>query len=262
VLYDAFHHIPNPGRLLREMRRVLKPDGIVGMSEPGRGHSTSPPSVAETAATGVLEQELVLEDIADQAIAAGFAAAHVIADTQAPLIELDARELRPFMGGRGFARYWRNLCAELDGHHYILLFVADPRPTTARPKRLQAVLTADAPASAICMRAGQPGRLSIDLYNAGDTTWLHQPNQPGWTRLGAHLHRSGRTRPLVDFDWLRAALPADVPPEGRVRIAVELPPIADPGDYLVVLDLVIEGNAWFAERGSLTLELACRVSSQ
>jgi SAM-dependent methyltransferase len=262
VLYDAFHHIPNPGRLLREMRRVLKPDGIVGMSEPGRGHSTSPPSVAETAATGVLEQELVLEDIADQAIAAGFAAAHVIADTQAPLIELDARELRPFMGGRGFARYWRNLCAELDGHHYILLFVADPRPTTARPKRLQAVLTADAPASAICMRAGQPGRLSIDLYNAADTTWLHQPNQPGWTRLGAHLHRSGRTRPLVDFDWLRAALPADVPPEGRVRIAVELPPIADPGDYLVVLDLVIEGNAWFAERGSLTLELACRVSSQ
>jgi SAM-dependent methyltransferase len=81
VLYDAFHHIPNPGRLLREMRRVLKPDGIVGMSEPGRGHSTSPPSVAETAATGVLERELVLEDIADQAMAAGFTSAPSWMDT-------------------------------------------------------------------------------------------------------------------------------------------------------------------------------------
>ena len=262
VLYDAFHHIPNPERLLREMRRVLKPDGIVGMSEPGRGHSTSPPSVAETAATGVLEKELVLEDIADQAIAAGFAAAHVIADTQAPLLELDARQLRRFMGGRGFARYWRNLCAELDGHHYILLFAANPRPTTARPKRLQAVITTEDRRMVISMRAGQPGRLAIDLYNAGDTTWLHQPNQPGWTRLGAHLHRTGQARPLVDFDWLRAPLPADVPAEGRARIAVELPPIAEPGDYLVVIDLVIEGSAWFAERGSLTLEVPCLVSSQ
>jgi hypothetical protein len=57
-------------------------------------------------------------------------------------------------------------------------------------------------------------------------------------------------------------LPADVPAEGRGRIAVELPPIAEPGDYLVVIDLVIEGSAWFAERGSLTLEVPCSVRSQ
>ena len=128
-------------RLLREMRRVLKADGIVAMSEPGRGHSTSPPSVAETASTGVLERELVVEDIAESALAAGFAAARVVADTQVPLVEIDVRQLRSFMGGRGFARYWRNLCAELDGHHYILLFAGDPRPTTAQPKRLQAIIT-------------------------------------------------------------------------------------------------------------------------
>ncbi len=139
------------------------------MSEPGRGHSTSPPSVAETAATGVLEQELVLEDIADRAIAAGFAAAHVIADTQAPLARTGRAAAAPFMGGRGFARYWRNLCAELDGHHYILLFAADPRPTTARPKRLQAVISTGWSGDRIRMRRGQAGRLAVELYNAGDT---------------------------------------------------------------------------------------------
>ena len=35
VVYDAFHHIPNQRRLLSEMRRVLRPHGMVVMSEPG-----------------------------------------------------------------------------------------------------------------------------------------------------------------------------------------------------------------------------------
>lgn len=260
VLYDAFHHIPNQERLLREMRRVLRRDGIVAMSEPGRGHATSPPSVAETASTGVLEQELVLEDIAERAIAAGFTAVHVIADTQVPLAEVDARQLRSFMGGRGFARYWRNLCAELDGHHYILLFAGDPRPTTAQPQRLRAVISLVAPEREVSVGAGQPGRLMVDLNNAGDTRWLHRPDQAGWTRFGVHLHQAGRARPLVDHDWLRVSLPHDVPPDSRLRIEVVLPAIAEPGDYLLVFDLVVEGVAWFAERGSLTLDVPCRVT--
>jgi hypothetical protein len=40
---------------------------------------------------------------------------------------------------------------------------------------------------------------------------------------------------------------------------VVLPAIAEPGDYLLVFDLVVEGVAWFAERGSLTLDVPCRV---
>jgi SAM-dependent methyltransferase len=258
VLYDAFHHLPNPRRLLGEMRRILKADGIVAMSEPGRGHSTSPPSVAETASTGVLEQELVIEEIAEWAIAAGFAAARVVADSQTPLAEIDVRQLRSFMGGRGFARYWRNLCAELDGHHYILLFAGDPSPTTAQPKRLQAVITSAA--GAVTTPPGRSARLTVDLYNAGDTRWLHTEGRPGWTRLGGHLHRNDRSRSLVDFDWFRLSLPRDVAPEEQVRLEMQLPPIAGPGDYLLVFDLVIEGCAWFAERGSLTLDVPYRVA--
>ena len=228
------------------------------MSEPGRGHSTSPSSVAETASTGVLERELVVEDIAESALAAGFAAARVVADTQVPLVEIDVRQLRSFMGGRGFARYWRNLCAELDGHHYILLFAGDPRPTTAQPKRLQAVIRMAATERDITTPPGRSARLAVDLYNAGDTRWLHTENEAGWTRLGAHLHRADHSRSLVDFDWLRIS--DDVAPEGRVRLEMQLPPIAEAGDYLLVFDLVIEGSTWFAERGSLTLDVPYRVA--
>jgi len=259
ILYDAFHHIPNPDRLLREMRRALKPEGMVAMSEPGRGHSTSPPSVAETAATGVLENELVLEDIADRAIVAGFAAVRIIVDTRVPVGEIDAHQLRPFMGGHGFAHYWKHLCAELDGHHYILLFAASPEATTVRPKRLLAMITIVGTRGELTMRAGQRQSLDIHLYNAGDTRWLHRAGEPGWTRLGAHLHRGGRARPIVDFDWLRASLPHDVAPDATARLSVELPAIAEAGEYLVIFDLVIEGSAWFAERGSLSLEVPCRV---
>jgi SAM-dependent methyltransferase len=261
VLYDAYHHLPNPADLLREMRRVLAPDGIVGMSEPGRGHAGSAPSVAEAQVTGVLENELALEDIGEAARSCGFAAARVIVANRLPAFEIEMADLRSFMGGKGFARYWQALSAGLDGHHYILLFAGDPVPSTTRPKLLRARLRPASPMAR--MQQGITGRLMLTLHNAGDTRWLAAANAPGWTRLGAHLyaeHSAGRPSTLLDFDWLRVALPADVDPDGMVRISVQLPAIDRPGEYLLVFDLVIEGVAWFADRGSMPLEVPCRVA--
>jgi SAM-dependent methyltransferase len=259
VLYDAYHHLPNPSHLMREMRRLLTADGIVGMSEPGRGHAASAPSEAEAAATGVLENELALEDIAEVALSCGFAAARVVIANRLPVFEIEAADLRPFMGGKGFARYWQALTAGLDGHHYILLFAGDPVPTTRRPKLLRARL---GPSPSVRMRHGMSGRLTLSVHNAGDTRWLAAENSPGWTRLGAHLYRvleGPEGRVPVDFDWLRVALPSDVAPDGMVRLSIQLPAIERPGEYLLVFDLVIEGVAWFADRGSMRLEVPCRV---
>jgi SAM-dependent methyltransferase len=257
VLYDAYHHLPNPARLLREMRRTLRPDGIVAMSEPGRGHSASGVALSE-ASTGVLENELVVEDIAELAVASGFTAARVIVAANAPLAEVDAAGLRAFMGGRGFAQYWKNLCAALDGHHYLLLFAGDPEPTTRRARRLTAIvrLAADAPLS---VPANTPAEIEIELHNAGDTRWLSAANEAGWTRLGAHLHRADSSRTLVDFDWLRAPLPHDVGANQTVRIHATLPSINEPGDYIAVFDLVIEGKTWFAERESVSVDVPISV---
>jgi SAM-dependent methyltransferase len=249
LLYDAYHHLPNPARLMGEMRRVLAPDGIVAMSEPGRGHAGSAPSVAEAAATGVLENELALEDIADLALRSGFRSARVVVAGRPPLYEMEAANLRAFMGGRGFARYWRDLCAGLDGHHYLLLFAGDPMPTTSRPKLLRASIRR------VESRVGSRV-VVLDLHNAGDTRWLSREGAPGWTRVGAHLRRDDT---IVDFDWLRASLPSDVEPDAVVRVAVELPVITQPGNYSIVFDLVIEGVAWFADRGSPSVEVPWQV---
>ena len=256
VLYDAYHHLPNPRQVLREIRRVLTGDGIVAMSEPGRGHTASASSHAE-AATGVLEMELALEDLAALALDSGFTAAHVVVATNRPLAEIDAGNLRAFMGGRGFARYWKGLCAELDGHHYVLLFAGNSTPTTDRPKQLKAVIRSST--SRVEVRRGQASEIPLRIYNAGDTMWRDAPG-PGWTRLGAHLYRSDAARTVVDFDWLRLPLPASVQPEQAVDVRALLAPIDEPGEYEIAFDLVVEGQAWFADRGSMPLVVRCLVS--
>jgi hypothetical protein len=55
-------------------------------------------------------------------------------------------------------------------------------------------------------------------------------------------------------------LPHDVAPGERHVLDLTLPPIAAPGTYVVVIDLVIEGVAWFAERGSMPLEVPLHVA--
>jgi SAM-dependent methyltransferase len=259
VMYDAFHHIPNQRELLTEMRRVLRSDGVVAMSEPGRGHTCSASTLNE-AATGILENELSLEDIAEQASDAGFDGARVIVSSDLPLMEVDVANLRGFMGGRGFARYWRSLCAALDGHHYILLFVGDAQPTTRRPRRLSAIIRRIA-GTPLRIGRGKKIQAVFDVYNAGDTRWLYRDHErPGWTRFGGHLYRDDPGRTLIDFDWLRVDLPNDVAPEQSIRIVAQLPSIHEPGAYVIGFDLVVEGVAWFADRGSVPLNIDYEIS--
>lgn len=256
ILYDTYHHLPNPPAVLKELRRVLKNDGIVGMSEPGRGHARSAQAALESGATGVLENELVLDEIVKVATAAGFQATQIIVASRTGLLEIDAARQRDFIGGHRFTDYWRQLGAALDGHHYILLHRGDPRPSTSRPRRLMADLTLRA-AGAVTSAAGGRMRVArgaaiaveVRARNIGDTRWLHAADRPGWTRLGAHLYEAATMR-AIDFDWVRVALPVDVAPGDEAVVTIPLPSIAEAGNYLVSVDLVVEGLTWFADRDS------------
>jgi SAM-dependent methyltransferase len=259
VINDAFHHIPNQRELLEEMHRVLRPDGVVAMSEPGYGHGSAEQSVEEAATTGVLENELVLEDVAALARRCGFSAVNVIVASPFVRREIPARDLGRFMGGKGFTEYWKALCAGLEAHHYILCYKGDPAPTTVRPGRLTASIQIEGD-EVVRLAAGQPPRARVRVLNAGDTRWLRgEAAGTGWTRIGAHLYEAAEPRRLVDFDWHRADLPRDVDPGQDVMVDLDLPPLPRPGVYLVVLDLVIEGMTWFADRGSRPATLNVRV---
>jgi hypothetical protein len=111
----------------------------------------------------------------------------------------------------------------------------------------------------LTVRRGEPATIAFDLHNAGDTRWLHASGEAGWTRFGLHLHRADSARTLVDFDWVRVPLPRDVAPNDAVRIVATVPAIAEPGEYLAVADLVVEGVLWFADRGSVSVDVPITV---
>lgn len=72
IVNDAFHHVSNVDVVLTEFFRILKSDGIVAMSEPGRYHSGTEASQYEMKTFNVIENDFVLEDVWQMALDAGF----------------------------------------------------------------------------------------------------------------------------------------------------------------------------------------------
>jgi SAM-dependent methyltransferase len=258
IVVDAFHHIPNQREILTEFHRVLADDGIVAMSEPGKGHADTEASRKEVAEYGVLENELVIEDVGALARACGFRAAQLaIASPESPW-EIPAEDLGPFIQGKGFTRFWEFHSDALLASHYLLLYKGDPRPSTRQPKTLGARMRVRSRSKTVRTRAGAMTPVRLTLTNTADSRWLAAEGE-GWTRLGAHLYRDGEPPELVDYDWLRAALPHDVEQHERISMKVDLPAIATPGTYRVDFDMVVEGVMWFGDRGVRTTTLTLQV---
>lgn len=255
VLYDAFHHLPNQREILSEMYRVLVADGVVAMSEPGRGHASRPASVSEARAS-VLENELIVEDVAALAEAVGFTAVNVIVAGPTMQHELPARDIGRFTGGgRSFHRYWDHLCNDLHHHHYVLMYKGPSQATTARPGQLAARIRIVRPLGPVTVSRDADLAVELRISNIGNTRWLHRgagTARAGWTRLGVHLHDAGDpSGEAIDFDWHRADLGRDVEPDAQVGVRVQLPCLDRPGVYDLHFDLVVEGMAWFADHGGV-----------
>jgi len=69
-------------------------------------------------------------------------------------------------------------------------------------------------------------------------------------RLGAQLCAPDGT--LINRDFARADLPATIDGGQSTDVAVELPPLAEAGQYAIKFDLVCEGVDWFERCGSPT----------
>ena len=273
---NALHHVPNISQALREIRRVLSPDGVVFFSEPGLGHASHPTSRAAARNYGVMENEILIETFMDSCLAAGFAdvrlhpISHIV-----PLFELSknqwrdwttfSRSKRPF---RAVEKMWRaalefagigkknilfeeafaiRLLRELQPvieQHPVITAHCAPfvKPTTEVERAGLDVVTAPSSAGA---RSDVVFRVRI--ANIGTTQW-NSSSLRGEVRLGVQLLASdGR---VIDRDYARHDLPAPLLPGGRCDLTVRITMPSSAGSYQLKFDLVREGVRWFELAGS------------
>lgn len=268
--------MPNPKEVLRELARVLKTGGIAGFCEPGPAHSRSEGAQLEMRTSGVLESDFVLRDIWAWAQEAGFTRI-VVKPAFSPWQDLSYDDYQTIARGRRQA--WRRprlVWSVLKRHFGVLGSIAQRtnfmlhkgsavpdsrsswaalggRPNSAQTRDLQHAMRADQTRYQVA--AGEAVRVRVRVKNTGSVRWLHANTRDfAVVKLGAHLHDADMK--LLNHDFLRAHLERDVSPGEEASLDFSFT-IDGPGRYHVVLDLVSEYVAWFAQAGSdpVTLEV-------
>lgn len=102
-------------------------------------------------------------------------------------------------------------------------------------------------ARTVTLGPGTSGALRITVFNAGSGAW--QPGGlPGSVNLGAHLTDiDGR---LLAPDYSRAPIPRALAPGDAAETTLAFVAPDKRGVYLIVADMVREGEHWFADDGS------------
>ena len=213
VVFDAFHHLPNPQEMLREFRRVLAPNCRLGMAEPGIGHADNPHSKDEME-TGVLEREIDLEQLHAAGLAAGFLGLEAVVPGLHPhALTLPMRRLRWYLRGLSWLLPANHVRLAILGAPIVLLwkgpyFISSLHPRDQAAEIRSAVLQ-------LAVRPGETASIEATLVNRGATVWLKEGRHGrGFVRLGAHLFDDGWRD---DRAGLRAGGTARRPADARER---------------------------------------------
>jgi ubiquinone/menaquinone biosynthesis C-methylase UbiE len=233
ICSDAFHHVINQQEIMNEFFRVLKPGGIVVLSEPGPHHSLSDQSQFEMRNFVVVEQNIVVSEIVDRARAAGFDDVKVGAFSPLPLF-VNANEFEEVL-----AQDSELLASSIRGYmsNHRLFRIHKPgeeENDSRRRGQLEAKITCEIVGSVLVTR----------LFNSGQSAWLPSGNTPGAVNLGFHLiDDDGR---CVDFDFMRFEISKAITfPGEEIEVRFPIPQLPS-GFTRVDVDLVAEEVAWFS----------------
>lgn len=259
--WDAFHHVPNPAQVIKEMGRVLKQGGIAGFSEPGPDHSKAAQSQYEMRTNRVIENDINVGEIWNEAQTAGFTEMKLaLFNPNSFLVSL--AEFEAYLNGQDKGETYTAETREQIKHRRVFFLFkgessapADSRQREGLKAQLDVTLESDRVAG------GQPLRLKAVVKNTGSTVWLPTTARVGAVHFGIHLFdQKGK---LLDLDYFRHNL---TPGEGReilpgetVAIATEVPMPAT-GKYILQCDLVSEAVCWFEHNGSSTVRLMVEVT--
>lgn len=258
LCYHAFHHVPNPAAIIREFGRVLGPGGIAGFAEPGPRHSRSPFSQFEMRTYSVLENDVDVHELWRVARDSGFKDIK-LAVFHGPRFHLSLGEFEDLLaGGATTARWLASTRVFMRNVRTFFLIKEGAAPVDSRwADHLASTIEATLVSSPAV--GGRPVLIDALVSNAGDAIWLPSDVSPGGVSLGAHLYDGGGQ--LLQFDMYRQSLstpPRAIAPRETIQCQMALPP-QPAGRYLIELDCVAAGVAWFAPLGSRTVRLPVEV---
>lgn len=102
-----------------------------------------------------------------------------------------------------------------------------------------------------------PNAYSVTVTNSGTRTW----SAAGPTPVHLSYHWLTAAGTMVVWDGARASLPSDLGPGQSATVALPVTAPSAAGSYLLRLDLVEEGVAWFSGQGVPTRDVPISVSS-
>jgi len=257
VVFDAFHHFPNPMTILKEFHRVLSPQGRFGFAEPGVGHAESEISRAETE-HGILEEDLDLEQFYRTAMTAGFEGLELAIPALEPeILTLPMDRMRMFLRGMSWLVPQDFLRKAILTGPIGVFRKGSYVVTSVNPRTLAAEITPSV--SRVTAKTGEAIRISARVRNHTETVWLKDSGRDrGFVCLGAHLLSGERT--VLNPDYGRAMLPRDVGQGDVVNIEIDLTAPDEPGSYTIELDMVNEGMCWFGQQGSAVAAVSLNVN--
>lgn len=258
--FHAFHHVPNPMAILKELGRVLKPGGVAGFAEPGPRHSRTPISQFEMRNYRVVENDVDVHQIWKAAKAYGFRDLRLAIFHGPPfLVPLD--EFEDFLAAGAATAPWVTATRVFlrNARTFFLTKQGVERTDSRRADGLRCHI--HVPAAAREVSAGEPLVVEAIATNTGTATWLPWTAGHGGVGCGAHLFDGAGI--LLEFDAAVVAIgdpPREVPPGDSVALRLTLPP-QSPGEYIVELDCVASQVSWFAPLGSRPVRVSFSVRS-
>jgi SAM-dependent methyltransferase len=280
VCLSAIHHVPDMAAAVREIHRVLAPDGVAVFSEPGVGHAGKPWSVSASRDFGVLEQDVLIEPFIELCRAAGFRhaavcpIAYVIPEFELSLeewrswtrlprvkrpyraLEKMTRAMLEFVGAgkqsmlfeEAYAmRLVRLLQVPVEEHPFFIAAKSDQRRTY--PSTYRATIAIDTLPERAQPRETVP--VAVTVTNVGTALWRARFT----AETGAHQVRLGlqlldTASRVIDKDFARMDLDRDVGPGESCRVSGTFIAPVVPGEYGLKVDLVAEGVTWFEPVGT------------
>ncbi|MFA4915366.1 MAG: class I SAM-dependent methyltransferase [Syntrophales bacterium] len=255
VCFDAFHHVPNQKEILKEFHRVLKPGGIAGFSEPGPHHSKANDSQAEMMAYGVLENDILLEEIKALADEVGFSGFFVKPHFDCDP-DLDYEDYRNIMSKREIPkRLQDNFIMSMENDNIFFLtkgkFMLDSRNRQGLKHSLHVK------GDRLSGKVNEPLTLQAAIKNTGEAKWLvDNIKNIGVVFVGMHLYDSSDN--LLDLDFYRKKISKELYPgdETSETLSIIFP---NPGTYHLIVDLVSERVCWFEQNGSVPQRILVEV---